>query len=247
VAGVDWRAVLPPDAPLPPASYQASCEAFLDGLREVLGPLLAGIYLYGAVTFPRPEGWSLDVDFHTLLASVPTDGQRQALGELHRRVTASGAHLDGHHLLLADAGGARPPASVTGPVDDAWALHRAHIRAGRVAVLHGADPRGVLVAPSWPELLEGLRTELHYVAAHPEHTAFGVLNACRVVWSLEHEDVVVSKWEAARWGAAAQPGWKRPLAAAVRAYTGRAGPADEAVLSEGRATLLAAAEAAFTG
>jgi hypothetical protein len=54
----------------------------------------------------------------------------------------------------------------------------------------------------------------------------------------------VSKWEAARWGTATRPRWAEPLAAAVRAYTGRPEPGDEPVLSEGRPALLAAAEAA---
>lgn len=250
---VDWRGALPADAPLPPPEHRAVCEAFVRGLREVLGDDLVSVYLYGAVTFPRPEGWALDVDFHTLLARIPTDGQRSGLRRLHLDLAAGsalGRELDGYHLLLADARRSRPPTGVggvfpstggalaDGPVDGAWALHRAHVRAGRVAVLHGADPRAVLAPPTWPELLEGLRAEVAYVLEHPEHAAFGVLNACRVAWSLEHRDVVVSKPDAAAWGARARPAWAGPLTAALRAYTGRPTPGDERLLADGRATIV---------
>jgi hypothetical protein len=243
--------VLPPDAPLPPQAYRSVVEAFVDGLRVVLGDDLVGVYLYGAVTFPRPEDWGLlDVDFHTLLARPPTSGQRDGLRDVHARL---GEASDGYHLLLADAGGSSPPASVAGafpstagavvagPVDEAWALHRAHVHAGRVAVLHGRDPRTVLVPPTWPELLDGLSEELRYVVDHPEHAAFGVLNACRVAWSMAHRDVVVSKHEAARWGSADRPAWSPALAAGVRAYTGRPEPGDDQLLEAGRALILPAA------
>jgi len=253
---VDWRAVLPDDAPLPPPAYRAGCEAFVRGVREALGDDLVSAYLYGAVTFPRPEGWVLDVDFHTLLARPPTDARRQALRQLHADLAGvgePGGELDGYHLLLADAGSSWPPTGVggvspstggdlaDGPVDEAWALHRAHVRAGRVAVLHGLDPRGVVAAPSWRELLEGLRAELRYVVDHPEHAAFGVLSACRVAWSVEHRDVVVSKATAARWGATAHPAWAGALDAAVRAYTRRPRPGDDEVLARGRAAIVPAA------
>jgi hypothetical protein len=259
-AAIDWRAVLPADAPLPPEAYRSVVEAFVAGLREVLGDDVVSVYLYGAVTFPRPADWGLlDVDFHTLLGSAPTDDQRDGLRALHAGLAEAsdlGRELDGYHLLLADAGRPEPPASVAGafpstagavvagPVDDAWALHRAHVHAGRVAVLHGRDPRTVLTPPTWPEQREALAGELDYVVDHPEHAAFGVLNACRIAWSVEHRDVVVSKHEAARWGSAARPAWAAALAAGVRAYSARPHDDDERLLEEGRAAIVpAAAEA----
>ncbi len=217
------------------------CEDFLAGLREALGDDLVSVYLYGAVTFPRPDGWTLDVDFHTLLARAPADGPRDGLRRLHARLAAAsdlGRELDGYHLRLADAGGSEPPRDVLGNVDDAWALHRAHVLAGRVAVLHGRHPRTILAPPSWAEALEALREELGYITEHPEHAAFGVLNACRIAWSLEHRDVVVSKWDAARWGASSRPGWSGALGAAVRSYTAAAEPADPTLLDDGRAAIL---------
>lgn len=239
---------MPADAPLPPAAYREVCEAFLDGLSEVLGDALVSLYLYGAVAFPRPEGWALDVDFHVLVGGSPTEEQRRELAALHRHLAERppyGSDLDGYYVLLADAGGTAPPTSVTGPVDDAWALHRAAVLAGRSVLLAGRDPRGLLVPPAWAELEEALRAELGYVAEHPEHAAFGVLNACRIAYSATTGDVVVSKAAAAAWGMTREAVWRPALEAGIRAYTGRPTPGDDDRLAAGRPTLLSAAEAAL--
>jgi hypothetical protein len=134
---------------------------------------------------------------------------------------------------------------VPAPVDDAWALHRAAVLAGRSALLAGRDPRDVVVAPAWAELEEALWSELAFVVAHPEHAAFGVLNACRIAYSATTGDVVVSKPAAAAWGMAHDPAWRPVLEAAVRAYTGRPGLGDDERLDAGRPALLSAAEAAL--
>jgi hypothetical protein len=224
------------------------CELFLDGLSDVLGDALGSLFLYGAVAFPRPEGWALDVDFHVLVTRPPTDAERDGLAELHRRLAEHppyGDDLDGYYVLLDDAAGSDPPTSVTGPVDDAWALHRAAVRAGRSALLAGRDPRDVVVAPTWPELQAALRSELAFVAGHPEHAAFGVLNACRIAYSASTGDVVVSKAAAAEWGMASEPAWRPALEAGVRAYTGRPDPGDDDRLAAARPAVIDAAERAL--
>jgi len=229
-------------------------------LQAGLGDTLTSLYLYGAVTFPRPVDWLLDVDFHALLSAPPTDGQREAVAGLHRRLgeeSPLGEELDGYYILLSDAAGTTPPTSVagafpstgpalvTGPVDDAWALHRAHVLAGRVVVLHGTDPRTILPSPTWSELAEGLGSELDFVQEHPEHAAFGVLNACRIAWSCAHRDVVVSKWASATWAAQHEPRWRRGIEAAVRQYTQTPAPGDAGLLTAIRGEVLARARAAL--
>ena len=262
MTGIDWRSALPADAPLPPPAYRDVCEAFRDGLDDVLGEGLVSLYLYGAVAFPRPEGWALDVDFHVLVAEPPTDAERRGLDRLHRRL-ADGSHygrdLDGYYVFLADAGGSSPPTSAAGvfpstaggvvaaPVDDAWALHRAAILAGRSVLLAGRDPRDVVVAPTWPELLGALRSELEFIVEHPEHAAFGVLNACRIAYSGSTGDVVVSKAAAAGWGMSSEPAWRPALEAGIRFYTGRRSSGDDDRLAAARPSVIAAAEAALGG
>jgi hypothetical protein len=236
------------------------CEAFLEGLDDVLGDSMVSLYLYGAVAFPRPEGWALDVDFHVLVSRPPADSEREGLARLHRRLAEhppDGSDLDGYYVLLGDAGGSEPPTSVGGvspstaggvvaaPVDDAWALHRAGVLAGRSVLLGGRDPRDIVVAPTWGELHAALRSELAFVVGHPEHAAFGLLNACRIAYSATTEDVVVSKAAAAEWGMAAEPSWRPALEAGIRFYTGRAEPGDAARLAAARPAVLSAAEQAL--
>jgi hypothetical protein len=242
-------------------AYREVCEAFLGGLDDVLGDALVSLYLYGAVAFPRPEGWALDVDFHVLVARAPTDAERGGLATLHRQLAAErppyGSDLDGYYVLLGDAGRSTPPTSVGGvfpstaggvvqaPVDDAWALHRAAVLAGRSVLLHGQDPRDVVVAPAEAEVRAALRSELAFVVGHPEHAAFGVLNACRITYSASTGDVVVSKAAAAAWGMAHEPAWRPALEAGVRSYTGRAEAGDEERLAGARSSIIRAAEQAL--
>jgi hypothetical protein len=232
------------------------CEAFLDGLHEVLGDGLVSLYLYGAVAFPRPEGWALDVDFHVLVAGPPTDAQREGLARVHGRLAERppyGKDLDGYYVLLADAGRRAPPTGAAGvfpstaggvvaaPVDEAWSLHCAAVLAGRSVLLAGRDPRTVVVPPTWPDLHAALSSELDFVVGHPEHAAFGVLNACRIAYSASTGDVVVSKAAAADWGMAHEPAWQPALEAGIRAYTGRPAPGDDARLAAGRDAVVSAA------
>jgi Domain of unknown function (DUF4111) len=190
----------------------------------------------------------------------PTDRQRHELVHLHRRLAERppyGSDLDGYYVLLADATGSVPPTSVGGvspstaggvvpaPVDDAWALHRAAILAGRSAVLTGRDPRDIVVAPTWAELEQALRSELDFVVGHPEHAAFGVLNACRIAYSATTGDVVASKAAAAVWGMAREPAWRPALEAGIRAYTGGTAPGDDDRLAAARPAVLDAAAQAL--
>ena len=118
--------------------------------------------------------------------------------------------------------------------DDAWALHRQHIRAGRHIVLHGPDPIEVYPPATWREVEEALRHELRYVEKHlGDYPDYCILNLCRLVYSYETRDVVVSKAAAAAWARRALPEWKHLIIAAERAYAGRGGAAErELMLAE---------------
>jgi hypothetical protein len=111
-------------------------------------------------------------------------------------------------------------------------LHRAHIRAGRCIVLHGPDPVQVFPPVSWPELEEALQGELDYVEKHlADYPAYCVLNLCRLIYSFETRDVVVSKYGSARWADDALPAWRPHVAAAKRSYERQATAEDEAFLA----------------
>ena len=214
-------------------------EVLVKGLQTILGEKLYGAYIYGAAVFPDalPTG---DLDFHVILNQGLTDRERSELERLHegmgQQFPALGSELDGYYLLLRDARCTSPPRSQMGTraTDDSWALHREHIRAGRHIVLYGPDPRGIYPPTTWPEIEQGLRRELDYVKAHlQEYPDYCILNLCRLIYSFEKQEVVISKAAASDWALEALPLWKRPVELARKSYSGLATPQDrEFMLSE---------------
>jgi hypothetical protein len=217
-------------------------QAFVHGLRRILGDKLCGAYIYGAAAFPEdvPTG---DMDFHVILTSALSDAERLAVEALHedlaRRFPPLGGELDGYYILLADARRDSPPQSQiwSRAIDRSWALHRAHILAGRRIVLHGPDPAEVYSPPTWPQIEEALRGELDYVARHlADYPDYCILNLCRLIYSHETRDVVISKAAAADWALGALPDWRRHIELATKSYAGQATTQDRTyMLAEVRA------------
>ena len=226
------------DAKGMPEAIADLCAAFVHGLQEALGDKLAGVYLYGAAAFPDSVP-SRDVDFHAILKEKLTTEERAALNDLHAALTRDfpplGAELDGYYILWQDAGGARPPADQLRPgvADESWALHCAHIRAGRCIPLYGPDPLGLYPAPAWPELEAALHGELRYVAEHPEYPDYGILNLCRLMYSFETRDVVISKAMAAEWARRAMLQWRLLIELAKKSYAGQATVEDKEQMTAG--------------
>jgi hypothetical protein len=223
----------------PPEKIEGLCRAFVAGLKAVLGDNLAGVYLYGAVAFPETVDTG-DVDGHVILAGPLSEHEKAGLETLHASLARDypplGADLDVHYLLLADTRTLAPPPHQlrAGVFDTAWALHCAHIRAGRCIPLYGPDPLQVYPTPAWPDLEAALRGELRYVEEKLEdYPAYCVLNLCRLVYSFQACDVVISKAGAATWAWDALPGWRPLIAAAQRSYAGRAAAQDGALLRSG--------------
>lgn len=231
--------------PALPIDVVALLRDFRSGLERVLGDDFAGLFVYGAMLFDHPPVWQADVDFHVLLRTRITPAQRAALHGLHSWLAAHhavGRDLDGYYVTLADARRTVPPVSEYDPAhrDDAWALHRAHVRAGGYRVVSGIDPRTVVPEPTWDELRVALQSEMDFVMAHPDEHAFAVLNSCRVLYSLRAYDVVVSKYEAAGWGQETLGReWSELIAAAVRHYSGAATATDAATLANGTPAFVA--------
>lgn len=203
-------------------------KAFAVGLVAILHGKLYGAYVYGAAAFPDavPTG---DIDFHVILTEALTEGERRQLLELHdvlaREYPPLGGELDGYYLLLEDARQTSPPQSQmwARATDHSWALHCEHIRAGRHIILHGPDPVEIYPPATWPEIERALRGELRYVQEHlHEYPDYCILNLCRLMYSSETRDVVVSKAQAAAWGYEALPDWRRPIDLARKSYAGEA-------------------------
>ncbi len=219
-----------------PTKVQPLCDAFVGGLRNSLGGKLHGVYLHGAVVFPE-AGTVKDVDFHVLVQEPLTSIESREIGRLHADLAQQfppiGAELDCYYILLGDARKSAPPQHQLNPtfVDDMWALHRAHMLAGRCVVLHGPEPAQLFAPPSWAELTEALEHEIGYILTTLDtDPAYCVLNLCRVMYSVETKDVVTSKRAAAAWAGEGLPTWRHLIGAAVRWYEARASTADEELL-----------------
>jgi hypothetical protein len=225
----------------PPAHIAELCEALRQGLRLSLGEKLFAIYLYGAITFPESNATG-DIDFHVILTEALSEVELHAIQDLHdalgRDYPPLGSELDGYYILLADARQAAPPVHQLRLEirDVSWALHRAHILAGRCIVLYGPDPKETLPSPTWPELELALRSELKFVQDHLEdYPDYCILNLCRIIYSFETRDVVISKTAAAAWANQALPQYRRHIALAQRSYAHQATPQDrEFMLAEVR-------------
>jgi hypothetical protein len=219
-------------------------EVFVHGLRRILGDKLYGLYIYGAAAFPddMPTG---DIDFHVILTDPLTDDERSRLYELHdslaRDFPPLGVDMDGYYILLADARGTEPPQSQMWQraTDKSWALHRQHIRAGRVIGLHGPDPKEIYPPATWPEIEQALEEELQYVEDHlDEYPHYCILQLCRLTYSYETRDAVVSKAQASDWARHALPEWRRHVELAGKSYAGQATEQDrQFMLAEIRAFL----------
>jgi hypothetical protein len=222
-----------------PNEIQDLCQALLHGLNTVLGDKLYGVYLYGALAFPEggPTG---DIDFHVILSETLNDREKSGLNDLHETLARDfpplGVGMDGYYILLEDARHTSPPRHqlLADVVDKSWALHREHIRAGRCIVLQGPDPRQVYPAASWPELESALQGELDYVAKHlTDYPAYCVLNLCRLIYSFDTRDVVVSKRWSARWARDAFPEWRPDIEAATKCYDRQDTAEDRQLLESG--------------
>jgi len=216
---------------------EAVCQAFVNGLKKILGEKLYGVYIYGAAAFPGtyPLG---DIDFHVILKSDLTEDERSRLERLHKELDRDypplGGVFDGYYILLEDARQKSYPKSRMweNAVDDSWALHRAHILAGRQITLYGPDPQEIYPPPTWPEIETALYGELDYVEKHlQDYPGYCVLNLCRLIYSFETGEVVISKEQASEWAKENLPGWEKYIGLAEKAYTRRATPEDEKSLS----------------
>jgi len=197
------------------------------------------VYLYGAWAFPEGVGRG-DVDLQVIVGQALSDSEKSALGNLHNTLaqqfpSVAGDGLDAYYILLIEARGTTPPRHQLLPdvIDSSWALHRAHILAGRCIVLYGPDPRGVYTSPSWEDLETALESEHDYVRRHlRDYPAYCVLNLCRLIQSYATRNVVLSKYGSAKWAREVYPQSEPIVDAALRVYEKRATTTHEALLGD---------------
>jgi len=224
----------------------AVTRAFVDGVAGALGSKLYGIYMYGASVFDD-GGPIQDIDCHVIVNEPLRDAERNLLMALFERIAEDhgslGGEVDAYFILLDDATGAAPPHNQLKDLfDESWALHCAHIRAGRYLTLRGPEPTDIFPAPTWPQVAAALLHELDYVRGELDYPAYCVLNLCRIVHSFTEHDAVKSKHGSGEWASSEFPAWKPLIQAAMRHYSKTADADDESVLREQVRDFLAFAE-----
>lgn len=211
--------------------------AFATGIEKCLGEKLYGIYLYGAAVFDD-GGPVQDIDCHVILNDDPSDAERNGIERLLRKLAVTypqfGDELDAYFILREDAKGSQSPQHQLDPAvyDTSWALHCAHVRAGRYVTLYGPEPDDIFPAPSWDDVANTLQDELAYVKSHYQYPAYCVLNLCRILASYRDRDPVKSKHGSGLWAAEQFPEWAPLIHAAMRFYCKKNTDNDTDILNE---------------
>jgi hypothetical protein len=210
-------------------------DSFISRLREVLREKLYGVYMYGAAVFPD-SGPIIDIDCHVVLNDSLNDQERTDIFHLYedlaKRFPSLGDNLDVWYILLGDAQKTQPPLHQlkTNMHDEWWALHCAHIRAGRYLTLCGPEPVDIFPVPSWAAIVAALDYEIGYIKKNLIYPAYCISNLCRIIYSFQKHDVVVSKRFSGLWASNVYPRWKSLIEAALRDYERTATHEDKALL-----------------
>jgi hypothetical protein len=205
------------------------CDVLIDGLKDILGKKLYGIYLYGATVFPD-SGPVTDIDCHVILRKPLNDRNREDILRLYSKLKEDypppGSELDVWYIIFDDARKNSPPPNQlkSDMLDESWALHCAHIRAGRYIILYGPEPDKIFPAPSWEEISTALDHEIEYIKNNLKYPAYCVLNLCRIMYSFRERNVVVSKRFSGIRAGDTFPEWLSVIQAALRVYEGNDTP-----------------------
>jgi hypothetical protein len=235
-----------PLASLPPAARDAWLR-LRDELLAILGEDLVAIWAYGSVIGADRPTRAADLDTHVIVRYRPDAATARRLDDAIAGI--GGVEFDIWFIGLDDAHrNEEPPhAFREGRRDTSWSIHRAHWLAGRVVTIHGDEPRDVVVAPAWQDVLVELDRELEHVERHvhdgdtdPYEAAYALLNGSRILRTLETRDPVLSKREAGAWALEHLPDrWHPALHAALRAYDERQTSTDVRLLASDMAPFVA--------
>ena len=214
-----------------PASIRTLTDAFIAELESTLGDRFVGIFQYGAAFFP-PSPVS-DFDAHVIVSEPFTDADRVRVQAMIKRMASipGGDDLDVWYVTLDSIASADDPQTELRPGyrDGAWALHRAHVHAGRYVHTKGPDPREIVPVPTWDEIDGSLQSELDFALESDAH-AYAVLNLCRILYSYETRDVVTGKFQTAMWALAALDVDHHPLIRqSVDAYANKTYKVDDEI------------------
>ncbi|MFZ5814193.1 MAG: aminoglycoside adenylyltransferase domain-containing protein [Bacillota bacterium] len=225
-----------------PPPVRAQVERFREGLQQVLGAHLVGLYLHGSLAMGCFTPSRSDVDLIAVAGTQPAPVQLTALAERLLSLSGQPAPLEFHLLSEGDLLCWRFPTPYRFHFSESW---RERFAAGALPAQPPADPdlaahltilhhRGVVLqGPPIRDLFPTV-PKADYLTAIWEHDVmdalrslsanpvYGVLNACRVL-AFAEAGLVTSKAEGAAWALDRVNGRLRPLIArALAVYAGGA-------------------------
>lgn len=242
----------------PYAEVNEVLDALVAAVKDVLGPRVVGIYLYGSLSSGDFDPRGSDIDFVVVTEGVLSEELIAALDAMHQHLWASGlkwaAKLEGIYLprsvLRRHDSQAGPFPTVNegrfymaGHGSD-WIIQR-HIVREHGVVLAGPPPQ-TLIDPVLPDDLRGAAVDtladwwIPVMQNNPDwlkprlYQAFAVLTMCRVLYT-HHHGAIASKPVSARWALAMLDARWHGLIERALAWTDN--PQDTASPDEGYATL----------
>lgn len=185
------------------------------GIREVLGNALAGVYVHGSLALGCFNAALSDLDVLVVTRRSPTPDRQDALMPLLLRVPRLEIHFLGESCLEPW----RHPASydlhfgserrLVGPgVDHDLAAHVTVARQAGIALL-GPPAAEVLPDVPWEDYEDSLRRDLEWCIGHGTEL-YSVLSPARI-WATVTDRTVHSKASGAAWALERAPHEFRPL------------------------------------
>lgn len=201
-------------------------EELVAHVRDLLGPNLRGMYVYGSLAFECYNPARSDVDVLVLTRRRMAPETRRALSSLLHRLEEL-ARLEISFLSRGDLEPWRYPtpydyhfsgsAEKHDGAGEYFATEIANVRVRGVALV---GPPATEAFPDVPheDFLDSIERDLVWALDHVnERPGYAVLNSCRVL-AYRRDRTIISKAEAGRWGLRFAPAEFHPLISDASAF-----------------------------
>lgn len=197
-----------------------------EGVAEIIGDKLVGLYLTGSLTYGDFDPESSDIDFLAIMKESLSPEKFEQIKQLHGRITQAypkwAKHIEGSYITIAMLKEAPPPQKPQThrpyinegnfwqpfpPYGNEWTINLYVLYKNGVALI-GPDPKEVIAPVSIEAVREASRRDL-YEEWEPKikdtawlenshYQAYIILTMCRILYRATHTDVS-SKKVASTW------------------------------------------------